>query len=500
MNLKFLLTVAAAALVAAPAASQKTEWTASTIEKPWQKKSGISHQSSANTIIINPSSTAQTWGGWGTCFSEQTWKALDCLTPTEKTQIMSNLFSQKADGAKLTVARTPIGASDFALEYYSYDETPEDFQLKDFSVKRDEGMLIPLIQSALKQNPNLKIWGSPWCPPSWMKINKHYACNPSAKLRKMLEERLAQLPDSVRHRMGDDSGIKGWLSVDNGLAEDKGVYEGDDAFIQDPRYLSAYARYFGKYIEAYRQHGINIWMVMPQNEYNSAQPYPACVWKAKSLANFMGKYLGPEMKRLGVEMYYGTCERAKLALSDTIMNDPDVRKYVSGMGFQWAGKDALPGMHKEFPELPCFMTEQECGDGKNDWKGLAHSWDLMKHYLKNGVSQWYYWNTTLRENVPSAWGWSQNSLITVNEKTHKYRFTPEYWLLRHASHYILPGAKYIRLEGSYDNALAFVNTEGSIIVMSVNNSDAPVTITMKVGKKNLTATMQPKSVNTFKIM
>ena len=146
------------------------------------------------------------------------------------------------------------------------------------------------------------------------------------------------------------------------------------------------------------------------------------------------------------------------------------------------------------------MTEQECGDGKNDWKGLAHSWDLMKHYLKNGVSQWYYWNTALRENVPSAWGWSQNSLITVNEKTHKYRFTPEYWLLRHASHYILPGAKYIRLEGSYDNALAFVNTEGSIIVMSVNNSDAPVTITMKVGKKNLTATMQPKSVNTFKIM
>lgn len=73
----------------------------------------------------------------------------------------------------------PIGANDFSLDWYSYNETDKDFEMKDFSVSHDEQTLIPFIQAVLKYNPDMKLWASPWCPPSWMKVNKHYACSAS---------------------------------------------------------------------------------------------------------------------------------------------------------------------------------------------------------------------------------------------------------------------------------------------------------------------------------
>ena len=64
--------------------------------------------------------------------------------------------------------------------------------------------------------------------------------------------------------------------------------------MQDEKYLDAYARYFGKFIDAYREKGIPVYMVMPQNEPNLAQWYPACTWIPKVQNSFL-KYLGSEM-------------------------------------------------------------------------------------------------------------------------------------------------------------------------------------------------------------
>ena len=61
-----------------------------------------------------------------------------------------------------------------------------------------------------------------------------------------------------------------------GLPADKVGYEGTDMFIQDSLYLQSYALYFSKFIEAYREQGIDIFAVMPQNEFNSAQIFPSC--------------------------------------------------------------------------------------------------------------------------------------------------------------------------------------------------------------------------------
>ena len=245
-----------------------------------------------------------------------------------------------------------------------------------FSIDHDRATLLPFIRAAKAVNPSLRIWASPWCPPSWMKVNKHYA-NTSASV---IFRSWAGMQDRME---------------DNLLPEDRQIPEGVDAFIQDPAYLEAYARYFGKFIDAYKAEGVDVFMVMPQNEPNSAQWYPACTWTPEGLAAFI-KYLGPEMASRGVDVYLGTMERADPDLWDRILTDPEAGPCIKGMGFQWAGKDALPELHRRHPSLPCYQTEQECGDGRNDWAGAMHSWDLMKHYIGNGVQSYFYWR---REHV-----------------------------------------------------------------------------------------------------
>lgn len=49
--------------------------------------------------------------------------------------------------------------------------------------------------------------------------------------------------------------------VDNELPEDRQAFEGADAFIQKDAYFKAYALYFSKFIDAYRQEGIDIFGV-----------------------------------------------------------------------------------------------------------------------------------------------------------------------------------------------------------------------------------------------
>jgi glucosylceramidase len=176
---------------------------------------------------------------------------------------LSTLFGP--DGCNFSLCRTPLGADDFSRGWYSYDETPGDFALDHFSVANDRETLIPFIKAAQGLNPDLKLWASPWSPPTWMKKGGHYAQAPA------------------------------WPgAASNGIRPDQLGHEGQDSFIQEERYFEAYARYFARYVDAYAKEGITISTVMPQNEFNSAQPFPPAagrrrgwrgsfpIWRARS--------------------------------------------------------------------------------------------------------------------------------------------------------------------------------------------------------------------------
>jgi len=481
----------------------KIEWVSTTFENPWQVQdvSTITAEASDATVVIDPAQTLQAIEGFGTCASELSWSSLSALTQEERDEIFHELFAPGV-GANFVMSRTPVGASDFALEYYSYDDVDGDFALDHFSIDRDKNYLLPFLKSAIAENPSLKVWSSPWCPPAWMKVNKHYANTSTRPMARRFEEmrrREGDLPQDTRAAGGSTFGFRPRSLGDNGLDEDKQIREGQDAFNLAPEYLDAYARYFGKYVDAYKAEGVDISMVMPQNEPNSAQWYPACTWTPDGLKKFIA-VLGPEMQKRGVEVWLGTIERADVSMWNQIINDPAAGPYIKGMGFQWAGKQALPGLHAEFPELPCYMTEQECGNGANDWSGAMHSWDLMREYITNGCQGYFYWNTSLFEGEASSWGWNQNSLVTVNRAEKTWRYTPEYYIIKHASHYALPGAKVVKLGGTYEEALAFVNPDGSIVVLAANKEESPRQVTFQIaGKKAKTVTLPASSLNTLVI-
>lgn len=470
---KFLIGVCILLILVACSGQNGLEWVVSTPEVSWEKQDirEIRFVETGNPdAIIETEHPKQVVDGFGACFNELGWTSLVSLDEADRTSIMNELFAPEV-GANLTICRMPVGANDFSRDWYSYNETDGDFEMKNFSIANDQETLMPFIKEALKHNPNLKLWASPWSPPVWMKDNKHYACQP--------------LDTSFFDNVGQ-----------NGIRSDQVRREGMNMFIQEDAYFKAYALYFAKFIEAYRKEDISIFMVMPQNEFNSCQPFPSCTWLPSGLATFVGKYLGPKMEELGVEVMFGTMERPNPVLVDTMLTNPDSRKYLTGVGFQWAGKKALPDIHKRYPDIKIYQTEQECGDGRNDWEGCIYSWDLMKHYFNNGTNVYDYWNISLVDGGMSRWGWKQNSLVVVNKEDKTYKYTYEYYLIKHASHYVKPSAKLLPVSGKFTDMLAFLNPDGQYVLIVYNMDDVEVEKTLKVGNKYLSIKLLPQSFNT----
>jgi glucosylceramidase len=501
--MKILLNITLLLILISGCQQKKTEWISTTAEDQWTIKEtladGEAEQVDVEVFLNQPQ---QTIDGFGSCFNELGWTSLGALSETDREDILNELFAQGV-GANFTICRMPVAANDFARNWYSYDETEGDFAMEHFSIENDKETLIPFIQHAKKYNPDLQIWASPWSPPAWMKYNKHYASRSSMISEEMKQrfEQMMQDADSARV-----AGMRARLNTmtdpryQNDLPPESQGREGTDMFIQEEPYLKAYALYFSKFIEAYREEGIDIYAVMPQNEFNSAQTFPSCCWTAAGLAHFLGSYLGPAMTDLGVDIYFGTMERPTEALVDTILNDEKSGKYIKGVGFQWAGKEALPGIHKRYPDLKLYQTEQECGDGKNDWEGAMHSWDLMKHYLNNGVSVYEYWNTSLLEGEISRWGWAQNSLVVVDAGSREYRYTYEYYIMKHASHFVLPGAVKLETGGGYDDILAFKNPDSSVVIIVANQNDEPNNVQIKIEDRIISPTLEANSINTIKLI
>lgn len=498
-----LLIIAVAAFMAGCMKQKNASMVTTTEKEAWIAQGDLVPVKSTDPAdaIIDPSKVKQTIEGFGTCFNELGWTSLNQLKPEDRESVMKELFAP-GEGANFNICRMPIGANDFSLNWYSYNETDGDFEMTNFSIANDENTLIPFIKNAQKYNPSIKLWASPWSPPSWMKYNKHYASRSSAAFLEMIEKMMRDAkPGSGGAQPVASDMIATMLDpkYQNDLPKDREGREGTDMFIQDDKYLKAYALYFSKFIDGYKKEGINIYAVMPQNEFNSAQNFPSCCWKASGLANFIGKYLGPAMQEKGVDILFGTMERPNEALVDTILNDPFASKFVKGIGFQWAGKDALPGICKRYPGLTFYQTEQECGDGKNDWKGALHSWDLMKHYLNNGVSVYEYWNTSLVKGGISRWGWSQNSLVVVDPESKTYNYTIEYYLLKHMSHFVRPGARKLETDGEYKDLLAFLNPDKSVVVLIANQLQTAKVVKIRIGNDTFSAELKPNSFSTITV-
>ena len=287
----------------------------------------------------------------------------------------------------------------------------------------------------------------------------------------------------------------------NGLPREKVLELPTTGFKMQPGYLDAYALYFTKFVQAYEKEGIKIEAVNIQNEPCSNHKFPSCNWRSEDLAYFIGKFLGPkfEKENIQTEIFFGTINRDNPQYTKTALDDPAASKYIKGVGFQWDGKGAIPTIHKEYPHLKMMHTEAECGNGSNDWGAAEHTWWQISHYMRNGARVFTYWNMILDQNGISPWGWKQNSLITINTENGDVTYHPEFYLMKHLCHYIVPGAYRLQTPDNQENILAFENPDGKITVMIVNRENQEKNISLSLKGKYLNLKVKSKSFNTINL-
>jgi glucosylceramidase len=434
------------------------EWVLTTDQSRWETQPALAGTVAtpgvplpANTIKIDPRATDQPIVGWGGCFNELGWKALLTLDPEARASVLRALFDPGADGLELNLCRMPIGASDFALDGYSLDDTRDDYAMKYFSIDRDRQLLIPYIKAAMAYRPDLLLWASPWSPPGWMK--------------------------------------------------DNGVYHGGKLRME-PRILQAYAEYFVRFVQAYQGEGIHLYAVHVQNEPVSDSIYPTCPWKdPKPLGDFIRDYLGPAFvkNKVPAQIWLGTMSEDRMSWFRTILDDPETARYIAGIGLQYNGRYISEALHLVYPQFPLIETETPCGAGQNSWQDAESTFNYYRQFLEGGVQAYTLWNLVLDETGLSSWHWRQNSTIVVDTKQKTVTYTPEFYLMKHFSHFVRPGAFRLKLAGSWKNALGFENADGSIVLVVANIGPKAKAETMAVqtGDEVVTFTVPAHSFSTI---
>lgn len=445
-----------------PSQTRRIHWKCSTQNAPWTDKPDVAlnqnfisnpvPQSVVSVVYVSSKRPKQVVDGWGGCFNERGQRALESLSTRQRDEVMRSLFDAKT-GLKLNMGRTPIGASDYAISLYSLNETPGDYAMAHFSIGRDKERLIPFIKSALAIRPDLKLWAVPWSPPSWMKDN--------------------------------GSLIAGHIK-------------------DDPKTLDALALYFTRYVQEYKTAGLDIGMVMPQNEPNIASNYTSCLWTGQQLATFIGSHLGPKLHKakLKTQIYLGTLNAGQGGFDYWVkpsLQNPGVRKYVRGVGCQWDAAPAMAETHLLFPDLKLMQTEAECGKtNSNDWAFAEYQYGLAKKWFDAGASSHIIWNLVLDETGLSTGGWAQCSPIVIDTKLKTVVYTPFYYGYKHFSYFVRPGAHVTETQSSWGDKIAFVNPDGEVVVVMGNssNSDLPVVLNID-GKESSPVTLPAHSFNTF---
>lgn len=441
-----LLLAAAAAMLTAGLHAQTFLHTSSTEGNLWQQTKVKLQSAARQTPAVETDGTEEgsTFKAWGATFNELDWDALQLLTRDEQDDILRRVFSPEGD-LRIARGRVSMGANDYARSWYSCDEMEGDFELRHFNIDRDKQAIIPFIRAAQKYNPGLTCWVSPWCPPSWMKINGDYP---------VLSSPYNNLPEKMNYLL--------YGKVGGQVDEDEMKLTGErtgkfpkqlattDFMIQDPRYLQAYADMFCKFIDAYAEQGITIDMVMYQNEAYSYTPYPGCAWTAEGTVRFNRDYLAPTLRSRHpeVKLYLGTFNTNRQDYVEKILADEKLQESISGMGFQWEGREILPAIRSQHPDWSYICSESECGWGSFDWKAAEHTFELMNHYLGNGCNEYIFWNFILADQGESPWGWKQNALIRVDSRTREFTYTPEYYAAKHYSHFIPRGTRIVGYHGA----------------------------------------------------
>ncbi|QHT65568.1 hypothetical protein GXP67_02265 [Rhodocytophaga rosea] len=380
-------------------------------------------------IMVDASQKFQQMEGFGASLTGSSAFVINQkLSSSQRKELLQELFTSQ--GINLSYIRMTIGASDFSLSNYTYhdiDTSLKDPELEKFSIEPDQEDVVPVLKDIFDLQPSIKLMGTPWSPPSWMKSSKNF--------------------------------IGGKLL---------------------PEAYDAYASYFVKYIQAFASEGITVDAVTIQNEPQFEARYPSLLMSAAEQAQFIKNHLGPAFSKNKINskivVYDHNWDTPQYPIE--IMNDAEAKKYVAGSAFHcYAGKvEDMSKVHEAHPDKGLYFTE--CSGG--EWApvfGDNLKWsvgNLIIGATRNWSKNVLLWNLALDENHgPTNRGCMDcRGVVTVNSKTGDITRNVEYYILGHASKFIKPGAYRIASTEKTANALqhvVFLNPDGSRAMIVLNS-------------------------------
>ena len=385
------------------------------------------------TVSINAARTYQTVEGFGASMTDSAAYLLhQKVPPAALPDVMESLFG-RTNGIGVSFLRNPMGAADLARSDYSYDDVAAgstDPNLAAFSMAHDEADILPLLRQAKAINPSIKMLGTPWSPPGWMKTT--------------------------------GSMIGGSLL---------------------PSSYTAFANYMVKYLQAYDAAGVPVDYLTLQNEPLYVPPdYPGESMPAADQLTILKNYVLPALaashaatRILVYDHNWDTPAYPQAVLSDAVLA---ASPQIAGVAWHWYGgpPGAMTTIHNLHPDLGQYVTEASGGTWVPD--EVRTDFETIVQSMRNWSKTFVKWGLALDENHgPHAGGCGDcNGLITVNEGTGAVSKAIDYYTLGHFSKFVLPGA--VRIASTNAPGVigaAFLNPDRGAVLVAYNDSASPRT-------------------------
>jgi glucosylceramidase len=414
----------------------------------------VTSTNSDPTIVVDTTITYQAIDGFGNCLTGGSAILLNRMTQENRTNLLKELFATDGKNIGISYLRISIGASDLSDRVFSYDDLSSgetDPEMLRFSIDPEKTDLIPVLKEILAINPTIKILGSPWSAPAWMKTN--------------------------------NNSVGGYLKSE---------------------YFGAYAKYFVKYIQGMKAEGINIDAITIQNEPLYGGNNPSMEMSATDQARFIKENLGPAFISAGIDtkiiIYDHNCDQPGYPM--TILNDPEAAKYIDGSAFHLYGGtiDALSTVHNAFPNKNLYFTEQWVGAPGNLASDLKwHVETLIIGATRNWSRNVLEWNLASDPSYdPHTNGGCNQCLGTVTLNSNTIIRNPAYYILAHSAKFVRPGSIRVstNIPGNLPN-VGFKTPAGKKVLIVVNTEAVTKNFNIKFKGKSVQVSLPGGAVGTY---
>ncbi|SJZ97822.1 glucosylceramidase [Sediminibacterium ginsengisoli] len=412
-----------------------------------------SETNSNTTITVDTTQTYQQIDGFGYTLTGGSATHINSLPAAEQDALLKELFLTDSTHIGVSYLRISIGASDLSASPFTYNDLAPgetDMTLQRFSIDKEREDLIPVLKKIVALFPDIKILGSPWSAPVWMKSNNSF--------------------------------VGGSLL---------------------PAYYSVYAQYFVKYIKAMKAEGITIDAITPQNEPLHGGNNPSMVMQATEQADFIKNHLGPAFRNNNIStkiiVYDHNADRPDYPL--TILADPDARQYVDGSAFHLYGGQisALSQVHLAYPDKNVYFTEQWVGGPGNFGGDLQwHVENLIIGATRNWSRNVLEWNLAADQAYKPYTNGGCNTCLGALTIGGGVKRNVSYYIIAHASKFVRPGS--VRVASDQTGNLltvAFRNPEGKKVLIVLNKGNAPAVFNIGFKNRYVTTSLNNGSVGTY---